>query len=254
MLKSFKNLKLSWTKIEIENHIKTAALLEKIKNEAFQCLSENPKTSEYELQQFILKKFREFKLYKDKHPPIVAFGPSAVHPHYYPKRKSRKLKPNTLVLIDIWSRLKKRNAPFADITWMGFYGRKVPAKIARAYKAVIRARDDCLKFISDELAAGSLPSGRQVDEFTRKVLTRTGYGKNILHRTGHSIGFHSPHGKLGHISLKNEEPLLVNIGYTIEPGVYFKGEFGIRSEINFYINNRKQIVLTTPPQRELIVI
>src|SRR3989344_8179338 len=106
---------MSWTKIEIENHIKAANLLELIKNKTFKYLSQNPHTTEYELQQFILAEFRKNNLKIDKDPPIVAFGASGAEPHYYPKQKSRRLKLNTLVLIDTWSRLTKRNAPFADI-------------------------------------------------------------------------------------------------------------------------------------------
>lgn len=245
---------MRWTKEQLQNHIKAAALLEKIKNETFQYLSQNPKITEYELQQFILKKFKENKLKPDKHPPIVAFGSSAAAPHYYPSRKSRRLKPNTLVLIDIWARLTKRNAPFADITWMGFYGKRAPIKFTRAFKTVIRARNNCLKFIETQLRLGKMPTGKEVDQVACNILAKAGYKKNILHRTGHSIGFQGPHGREGHLSLKNEEPLLINIGYTIEPGLYLKREFGIRSEINFYINKSRQIVLTTPVQKKLIVI
>ena len=81
-----------------------------------------------------------------------------------------------------------------------------------------------------------MPIGKEIDEIGCNLLIKRGYRKNILHRTGHSIGFHSPHGKHGHLSLKNEEPILINMGYTIEPGVYLKGEFGVRSEINLFIN------------------
>lgn len=245
---------MPWTREQIQHHIQAAVLLEKIKNESFQYLSQNLKITEYQLQQFILKKFQENKLKADRDPPIVAFGSSAAAPHYFPPKKSRRLKPNTLVLIDIWSRSTKRKAPFADITWMGFYGKRVPAKIDKAFKAVIEARDKCLKFIESELQLGKMPIGKEADEVACKYLIKKGYKKNILHRTGHSIGFHSPHGKYSHLSLKNEEPILTNIGYTIEPGVYFLGEFGVRSEINFFITKNKQLILTTPIQRELIRI
>ena len=99
-----------------------------------------------------------------------------------------------------------------------------------------------------------MPIGKEIDEIGCNLLIKRGYRKNILHRTGHSIGFHSPHGKHGHLSLKNEEPILINMGYTIEPGVYLKGEFGVRSEINFFINEYRQLVLTIPVQRELVRI
>ena len=75
---------MPWTKTELQNHIKVAALLTKIENESFGYLSQNPQITEYELQQFILKKFAENKLKPDKHPPIVAFGSSAATPHYFP--------------------------------------------------------------------------------------------------------------------------------------------------------------------------
>lgn len=111
-----------------------------------------------------------------------------------------------------------------------------------------------MRFISSELEKGRLPTGKEADRVAHHTLVRAGYERNILHRTGHSIGSSGPHGKYGHLSLKNSESLLINLGYTIEPGLYFKGEFGIRSEINFYINKNRQIILTTPVQRKLIVI
>ena len=53
---------------------------------------------------------------------------------------------------------------------------------------------------------------------------------------------------------KNHRPIKINIGYTIEPGVYLAGKFGARSEINFYIDKNWQLVITTPVQKKLDLI
>jgi Xaa-Pro aminopeptidase len=188
----------------------------------------------------------------DRDPPIVAFGPSSAAPHYFPAKESaRKLTPNTFILIDIWTKLNQKDAPFADITWTGFYSDRVPEKVATIYTLVNESRDAALHFLQQELDRGELPTGQAVDKVSRDVIEKAGYGPNFTHSTGHSLGFTSPHGTWGSIRRTNAEPLFINLGYTIEPGVYLAGEFGVRTEMNFYIDDNYKIVLTTPVQSSL---
>jgi Xaa-Pro aminopeptidase len=44
------------------------------------------------------------------------------------------------------------------------------------------------------------------------------------------------------------------VGYTIEPGIYLKNKFGVRSEIDFYINEKNRVVITTKVQREILKV
>lgn len=86
------------------------------------------------------------------------------------------------------------------------------------------------------------------------IITKAGYGKNILHRTGHSIGTSSPHGLENNITIKNSQQLLKKVVYTIEPGIYLKNKFGIRSEIDFFIDENMKLVYTTKIQEKIIKI
>lgn len=249
-----KQYRPEWTKQQFDLQKQATDLLIKIKDETFEYIFNNPDLGEYEVQQFLIDKFNRNNLVIDKNSPlIVGFGPDAAFPHYFPtKETSRKLKPDTLILIDIWSKININEAPFSDMTWMGFYG-KVPNKVSKVYSLVIESRDKGISYIEKQLKLGNLPSGQAVDKVCRDAIDRVGFGLNFIHSTGHSIGFTSPHGIWGGLRKSNHNPLVRNLGYTIEPGIYLKDEFGVRSEINFYINDKYQFVLTTPVQKDLII-
>lgn len=244
-----------WSQEKIKNHLIACDLLDKIKDSAFDFIKNHPNTTEYDVQQFILEEFRKNNLsvIRPHTDVIVAFNESAASPHYFPKKDSKKLTPNTLILIDIWARLKERNSPFSDITWMAYYGKEIPDEIKQVWNIVKNARDFSIKFIQDEIKNGNYPTGKEIDDIARKIISDAGYKENILHTTGHSIGLHSPHGKQLGLSQKNPNPIIKNLGYTDEPGIYLKNKFGIRSEIDFYINNN-ELIITAPIQKELIHI
>ncbi len=246
---------MQWTKRQINLHLKAAQILYVIKDQAFFYIGLHSHCTEYEVQQFILGQFEEHGIYNTVDAPIVAFGPSADAPHYFPDAKtSQRLQPETIILIDIWGRLKTHGAPYADITWMGYYGQNVSKEIIKAYKTVIAARDNALALIKKKLEQNKLPTGQEIDAAACNTIIKSGYEKFILHRTGHSIGPVHVHGVHRNINHKNPHPILVNMGYTIEPGIYVKGEFGIRSEIDFYIDRTHKLIVSTPIQKGLIFI
>src|SRR5690606_31403577 len=114
--------------------------------------------------------------------PIVAFGPSADDPHYTPNvRKNRRLKPNTLIMLDIWGNLP--GGPFGDITWMAFYGRNVPAEVQRVFELVLRSRDAAIACVQSELRKGRLAIGQEIDALSKNVIQEGGYGAYIRHST-----------------------------------------------------------------------
>ena len=79
--------------------------------------------------------------------------------------------------------------------------------------------------------------GWQVDAATREVIERAGYGEYFSHRTGHNIG-QETHGNGCHmdgLETREERSVMRRTCFSIEPGVYLP-EFGVRSEINIYID------------------
>lgn len=249
----------SWNNSVIRDHKEVAARLTAIARDVFKYLGRHPSATEAETKDFILTEFRRRGIVMDKPfaTPIVAFGDHAAEPHYYPVPGSRRLAPGTLVLIDIWGRLEGKHKPYADITWMGYrgQGKSIPKETQKVFDAVLAARDACLELVRRGARRRELPIGKIADEAANDIIRRGGYGKFILHSTGHNLGFASPHGRYGrNLNRKNNHPLLKGIGYTIEPGVYIKGKFGVRSEMNFYVDASGRVIVTTPLQRRLVVI
>ena len=245
-----------WTKDQIKYHRQAASLLVKIKDFTLEQIRQNKNISEYEVQRFVLEQFSRHNLIIDKkHPhPIVAFAENTAFMHFFPKKKSKRLKPNMLILIDIWAKLKIKEAPFADITWMAYHGKKVPVKIQKTFQSVIRAKNKSLAYIERQLTGGVMPRGYKIDEIANKAIIKVGHGKNILHSTGHSLGIDDDHGSYPGLTWKNKEAIRKNLGYTIEPGIYLKGKFGIRSEIDFYVSNGNKLIVTTESQQEITLI
>ncbi|MBI2623432.1 MAG: aminopeptidase P family protein [Candidatus Liptonbacteria bacterium] len=196
---------MRWNAQKIERHHIAARLLTEMKDHVFAYLTAHPHASEYETEQFVHTEFRRSGLTAQKpfRTQIVAFNVHTATPHYFPPtRGSARLKPGTLVLLDIWGRLKTPHAPFADITWIAYVGEKVPQKIQRVFDIVLRARDTCLAHLKRKLARGKMPTGAEIDAVAEKIIVEAGHKKHILHRTGHCIGFTSPHGKGVNLSLR----------------------------------------------------
>tara|TARA_Y100000310_G_scaffold38072_1_gene35685 strand:- start:1244 stop:1960 length:717 start_codon:yes stop_codon:yes gene_type:complete len=237
-----------WTKTQIKQHTKVAKLLYKIKDAAFKYIHQG--VSEYEVQQFILKQFKRYGLKTDRDKPIVAFKQNTGLVHYFPKKKSKRLQKNSMILIDIWARLKQ-GGPYADITWMAYYG-KPTKKEQEIFNIVIKARNKALSHLKKQVTKGKIPTGYTINKIAKDVIDSYGYLKNFDHFTGHSLGNYSPHGNRAGLRPSNKKKLL-NMGYTIEPGIYLKNKFGARSEINVYLQKRK-VILTTPMQKKLVKI
>lgn len=247
--------KIMWTKKQTDHHKKAARLLIKIKDLTFRHIQKNKSISEYEIQQFISEKFHEYSLKTDQYPPIVAFNKNSATPEFYPEKVSEKLQNNTFILIDLWAKLRIKNAPFADITWVAFYGKKIPAEIQKTFAVVITARDEALNYIKSQLKNNRIPTGKDIESVGFDIIKKAGFEKNILHELGHSIGTKKDHGpKPNWIYQKNKCRLLKNLGYTIEPGIYIKNRFGIRSEVDFYISTDNKLIITTDLQKNIVIL
>ena len=240
---------------QLNNYIIACAKLEKIKNRAFEFIKiNNNKVSEYDVQKFILAEFKKEKLVNNVDKPIVAFGTNTSFVHYYPERNSKIIKKGNLILIDLWAKYGK--GYYADITWTGYTG-EVPKKILEIFNHVVKSRDLALKFIRRKLKDNKVskikkfPKGKDVDKVVRDYFEKNKLGKYYLHSTGHSLGLDHVHGKSFYLSKKGDKWIKQKIPFTIEPGLYFKNRFGIRSEINCYIDKDK-LFTTGKVQRKLI--
>lgn len=244
---------MPWTQKQLYQHIVAARLLDHICQETWHFIRAHRRCSECEVQQFILGQFRRCRLRSNPSGPIVAFQENTAQVHYYPPRRgSRRLRPRTLVLVDLWARLDEISAPYADLTWMAWHGGRIPAPVAKVFGTVRRTRDACLRYVRQALLAGRLPTGREVDTFARAMIARDGYRGRFLHGLGHSLGVDGPHGTSGNLSPKNSRPLARGMGYTIEPGIYFAGQFGVRLEMDYFITAKREVIVTAELQHEIV--
>ncbi len=244
-----------WSDAQAETHRRAAAALYRIKDRAFEALrrvSAGETLDEYALQQLMVGWFEEEGLVSDA-APVVAAMEHAGDPHYQPtERSSRAIRPDELVLLDLWGKTRDEGAVYADISWVGFTGPTVPEDMARAFDAVVRARDAAVTLVEERVGAGQPVRGCDVDRAARAVLEQAGYAQAILHRTGHSLG-ETVHGQGVHMDdyeTRDERRLLPGTGFTVEPGVYFK-QFGMRSEINVLVGDGH--VEVTGPRQQVII-
>jgi Xaa-Pro aminopeptidase len=124
--------------------------------------------------------------------------------------------------------------------------------MAQAFEAVRAARDAAVVLVENAARAARELRGWEVDRAAATVLKAAGYGPQILHRTGHSLG-ESVHGNgvnMDDFETHDDRRLLPGTGFTIEPGVYF-GDFGVRSEINMIVHDRDATV--SGPRQDLIL-
>jgi Xaa-Pro aminopeptidase len=130
-------------------------------------------------------------------------------------------------------------------------------KFDLVWKTVRDARDAAIALLRERAAAGTPVRGAEVDDAARAVIERAGFGEAFTHRTGHSIDARAIHGSgpnLDNLETREERTLIPGVGFSIEPGVYLTGEFGVRSEVNVCMGEREIIVTPKEIQRELIIV
>lgn len=239
-------------------HAQAAELVDRAKDDAFariqKMLRRGDVPTELHIQRFLMGRFEAFGIETD-HAPIVAVGPHSGNPHYAPSEESNApIERDRLVLIDLWGKLKHPEAVYADITWVGYTGSAVPEKVLDVFHHVIGARDAALELIRLRKDRRQRVLGCEADRAARAVIERGGYGAHFIHRTGHNIGAASDHGdgaNLDDFETHDDRELLNGTCFSIEPGIYLP-EFGIRSEIDVFLDDNGVPNVYTPMQTGIV--
>ena len=248
-----------WSPEGLSSHLEAAELLYRFKDEGFaevgRRLHRQGRTDEYAIQQFLWEKFQGAGMASDS-PPIVSVNAHSADPHFIATADDHaEIKPGDFLLLDMWAKMDRPGTVYADITWTGFAGAEVPPKHREVFEVVRGARDAAIQFVRDRHEQGELPRGCDVDDIARTHISERGYEKQFLHRTGHSINY-EVHGNGAHIDnleTRDERRILTRTCFSIEPGVYLAGEFGVRSECDVYVDE-EGVRVTGPLQTEIITI
>lgn len=250
-----------WSDEERASHTDHAEQLRTLAHQAFDRVQASLKSGapihEHEVMDWLQQQFAARGLWTD-HGPNVSASENAANPHYEPSAAHpRAIVKGDVLLIDLWA--TKEHTPgamWADQTWMAVVGEPT-AKQQEVWAAIRDARDAAIALLSERLAKGEPVRGREADAAARAVIEARGYGKYFVHRTGHSIDARGLHGmgpNLDDLETRDERLLVPGVGFSIEPGIYIPGEFGMRTEVNAYVGAKGLVVTPNESQRELIVL
>lgn len=250
---------VAWDRHALGVHQNVAADLPQITSDAFgmirRAVLERKEIQEYEVAEFISSELRRLGMASSA-PPVVASGPNSAKVHHTPTRgDSRKIRRGDVVFIDFTARLNHPDCPYADITWVGFVGTEegIPQEVRKAFSAVVAARDAVVEKMRklarrhEPLLAGELAKVAQ------ERLKFEGFPA-CPHNIGHNLGFIDAGGIGPSIQAGSDAELIPGTGYTVEPGIYIEGKFGVRSEIDVYLGKNGEVVVTTPAQMRIMAL
>ncbi|MGA9722764.1 MAG: M24 family metallopeptidase [Candidatus Binatus sp.] len=248
------------TREQLASHQRAARALRSIVDRTFdeiaKLISAGRPVSEVSVQESVMARFAARGLVTHA-PPIVAVNEHSADPHYSLSAKhDRAIRRGDFILLDLWAKEAAPDSIYADFTWVAFAGDKVPAEHARVFKIVADARDATVDLVQRRVAAGDSVSGREADRVARSVIEAAGFGDAFVHRTGHSIGreVHGAGANLDSLETLDDRTLLDNSCFSVEPGIYLPGKFGVRSELDMTIENSCATVSGEPRQREIVAL
>jgi Xaa-Pro aminopeptidase len=250
-----------WTPEQLQSHIEASDKMHRIFFDSFAEIARRIRagepTTEYDVQQFVIRRWHEESMGSDHDDPIVSVNANTANPHYTPQREgSLPITRGDFVLLDLATKLRKTGAVCTDQTWTGYVGEAVPEEISRIFNIVRDARDAAVEFVRSSVRSGKTIRGAEVDDVSRGVISRAGYAEYFTHRTGHSIGeeVHGNGVNIDNFETRDSRRITPGVCFSIEPGIYLPGKFGVRSEINVYVRDKDIEVTGQPIQTEVIPI
>ncbi|MFI8301025.1 aminopeptidase P family protein [Streptomyces nigra] len=148
---------------------------------------------------------------------VVGSGPNGANPHH--EAGDRVIHNGDTVVLDFGG---LKDGYGSDTTRTVHVGTDIPDEVIEVHGIVRRAQQAAFEAVRPGVAC------QEIDRVARAVITEAGYGEYFIHRTGHGIGLttHEPP-----YMVEGEEQVLVpGMCFSIEPGIYLPGRFGVRLE------------------------
>ncbi|MGW3043280.1 aminopeptidase P family protein [Kitasatospora sp. NPDC001159] len=148
---------------------------------------------------------------------VVGSGPNGANPHH--EAGDRVIRPGDTVVLDFGG---LKGGYGSDTTRTVHVGPDVPAEVRKVHDLVRLAQQTAFEAVRPGVSC------QEIDRTARRVITEAGYGEYFIHRTGHGIGIttHEP----PYLVEGEERPLVPGMCFSIEPGIYLPGRFGVRIE------------------------
>jgi len=170
---------------------------------------------------------------------LVLSGSNSAFPHG--ETSNRKIGKMDVVLMDVGA---VYGGYCADLTRTVFVGEATKSQ-RKIYEVVSKAQEAAIKTVKPGIEA------EEVDSAARKIIENAGYGKYFTHRAGHGLGLEAHEEP--YIASGNKAVLKPNMSFTIEPGIYLTGQFGVRIEDDIAVSTA-QGKLLSKLSRELMII
>lgn len=254
LLQSYESV---WDGFQEASHFKAAEMLDKTVEMAWQfigdAIASNRAVTEYDVQQFIVHELQKGGFVFEG-TPYVDVNANSANPHYCcSKEECAPIRKGDFVLIDLWCKQNLPRAVYADITRVGVVATHPTERQREIFSIVKEARDAATALVKDRFAKGIPVMGWEVDQCARDVIEEAGYGDYFTHRTGHNIHTQD-HGNGAHIDnleTQDKRQLLPGTCFSIEPGIYLPGEFGVRLEYDIYVDKACSVHVTGGIQDEI---
>lgn len=242
---------------QVESHLYATDVLERAVAGAWNLIEEHLKLekviTEYDVQQFLLKYFEnEGCVTCDA--PICAVNEHAADPHYQPSStSSSQINKGDFILIDLWCKQDKPGAVYGDITRVGVAAEKPTARQQEIFEIVKAARDRATELVKQRFSEDKRVEGWEVDKAARDVIESEGYGQYYIHRTGHNIGqeTHGVGANMDNYETYDCRQIIPNTCFSIEPGIYLPGEFGVRLEYDVLVDAQGTVRVTGGEQQAI---
>jgi Xaa-Pro aminopeptidase len=236
LITSTQDLRAVKDEVEIEAITRSYQILEEAILESLELVREG--MSELELKAEIAYRIRKKGADGDSFDHIVVFGEKTSVPHA--KSGTRRLKVGDLILIDAGATYR---GYCSDVTRCFAFG-KIEQEALINYQILKRASDGALEALEEQKYL------KKAELAARSVLRKYGLEKYFVHSLGHGVGLEiheSPY-----INRRSKEAVEKGMVFTIEPGVYFEGNYGLRLE-NGIVMNEKPVKLSKLSE-ELIIL
>jgi len=242
------------------SHIRAGRILERIVGEAWIMIGEHLKSgktiTDSMVQQKLISDYTKENLVSDS-PPIVAVNSHCGDPHYANSAKnSIAICKGDFLLIDIWAKENKPKSIYGDITHVAVAAERPTEKQKKIFNIVRSAQIAATELVVNRFAQEKELCGWEVDECARTVIREAGYGEFFIHRTGHNIGesVHGSGANMDNLEMHDVRPVLLSTCFSIEPGIYLPGDFGVRLEYDLYVHQNGRVDIVGGAQEEIVSI
>ena len=235
-LEGFKNVVTKLREIKEEGEVKSIKEACRLADECLKQIVRRLKVGITEKEvAFRIEYYLKQKGFDISFQPIVAYDRNSAIPHYDTQVGSGILKKDSVVLIDFGATFQSY---CSDMTRM-FFMKEVSNEVINVYKKLLKAQEETIKKIKD------FKKTKEIDEYVRKLLKKEGF-PNFPHSTGHGVGLEVH--ELPRVSQKSKDVIHDGQVFTIEPGVYFAGKYGLRIEDIVWVNKGVLTTLTGSPK------